>query len=151
MLTADCGPVLFADPEAGVVGCAHAGWRGAIGGVLESAIEAMVGLGARRERIAAGLGPCIGQPSYEVGDDFEAGFLAVNPEYAAFFVPGDRPDKRQFDLPGFILARLRASGIGAVDHVARDTCADPDYFSYRRNCHEGWRDYGRSLAAIALP
>jgi YfiH family protein len=150
VLTADCGPVLFADPEAGVIGCAHAGWRGAKAGVLEATVAAMETLGASRRAITAVLGPCIAQESYEVGDDFAAAFIADDPGHGAYFAPGRRADKRQFDLTGFILDRLRGSGIGTVGHVAGDTCADEDCFSYRRNCLNGLDDYGRGLSAIAL-
>ncbi len=150
VLTADCGPVLFADAGAGVIGCAHAGWRGAKAGVLEATIDAMEGLGATRANMAAVLGPCIGQSSYEVGADFADAFIADHPDHTRHFAPGERPDKRQFDLAGFILTRLRGTGVGSVGHVSADTCADPDFFSYRRNCLDGIADYGRGLSAIAL-
>ena len=150
VLTADCGPVLFADGNARVIGCAHAGWRGAKAGVLEATVDAMETLGADRGGITAVLGPCIGQPSYEVGSDFADAFIADDPDHARHFAPGKRPNKRQFDLAGFILSRLRSAEIGAVGHVAADTCVAVDFFSYRRNCLAGIDDYGRGLSAIAL-
>ena len=149
--TADCGPVLFADSEAGVVGAAHAGWKGAFTGVLEATIAAMEGLGARRERIVAVLGPTISKSAYEVGPEFRARFLEAAEANAAFFTPSARADHHQFDLPAFIGSRLRAAGLGTVDDLALCTYADPArFFSYRRTTHAGEPDYGRLLHAITL-
>lgn len=150
VLTADCAPVLFADAEAGVVGAAHAGWRGALDGVLEATVELMCANGARSDRIRAAIGPCIHQRSYEVGPEFEARFIAAAAEYARFFKAG-AADRRQFDLPGFCLARLRAAGLVEVEVLPLDTCALAERFhSNRRSLHEGAQDYGRNCAAIAL-
>lgn len=148
--TADCGPVLFADPQARVVGAAHAGWKGALSGVLEATIAAMEGLGARRGAIIAAVGPLIRQESYEVGDAFRAQFVAADPAHAHFFAPG-KPGHAWFDLPGFITHRLRAAGIAAVEDLGLDTYADETrFFSYRRATHRGEPDYGRHIAAITL-
>lgn len=149
-LAADCGPVLFADAEAGVIGAAHAGWKGALAGVLESTVAAMEALGARRHRIRAALGPTIAQASYEVGPEFPAPFLAERRENARFFTAGARPGKHQFDLPGYIVARLERLGI-AAEWIAHDTLAlTADYFSYRRTTLAGGGDYGRNVSAIVL-
>src|SRR3546814_1622778 len=118
ILTADCGPVLFADAEAKVIGAAHAGWRGALTGVLEATVEAMETLGARRGRIVAALGPCIAQRSYEVGPEFPAPFLALSPDNAAFFAPSRRDAHHMFDLPGYVVHRLGAPGLGHVGRLA---------------------------------
>lgn len=151
VLAADCAPVLFADPEAGVIGAAHGGWRGALGGVMEATVAAMAALGAAPSRIRAGIGPCIAQPSYEVGPEFPVRFGEIDGESGAFFVPADRPGYFRFDLPGYIARRLARLGLGAVADVACDTAADPArFFSYRRACLTGERDYGRALAAICL-
>ncbi|WP_244639625.1 peptidoglycan editing factor PgeF [Aureimonas endophytica] len=151
VVTADCGPVLFADPKAGVVGAAHAGWRGATGGVLEATIEAMEAKGARRGDITAVLGPTITQPAYEVGADMAAGIVRDDPTAAVFFAAGRDADKRQFDLPGLIVARLERAGIAEARFVGRCTYGEEDmFFSYRRTTHRGEPDYGRQLAAIAL-
>jgi YfiH family protein len=150
ILTADCAPVLFADPAAGVIGAAHAGWRGALDGVLEATVLAMVGLGANRSRIRAGVGPCIAQASYEVGTDFPAAFLAQDAGNARFFAAG-RDGRHQFDLAGYVAARLRAAGVGMVEVMRVDTYAEPDLcFSFRRATHRGEPDYGRQVSAIAL-
>ncbi|MBL8543450.1 MAG: peptidoglycan editing factor PgeF [Hyphomonadaceae bacterium] len=150
VLTADCAPVLLADAEAGVIGAAHAGWKGAIGGVLSATIELMLQHGAARARIAAAIGPCIHQGSYEVGPEFEQRFVESDASYAAFFVPG-AGDRRLFDLPGFCAIRLKALGIGRIEVLPLDTYAAPaDLFSHRRSVHEGAGDYGRNCAAIAL-
>lgn len=150
--TADCGPVLFADPAARVVAAAHAGWRGALDGVLEATVATMVALGARQERILAALGPTISQPSYEVGDDFAARFALADPSHRRFFVPGARPGHQFFDLPTFIRARLERLRLGAVSDLALCTYRDPQrFFSYRRSTHRSEPDYGRMLSAIALP
>ncbi|HZD24767.1 MAG TPA: peptidoglycan editing factor PgeF [Alphaproteobacteria bacterium] len=151
ILAADCGPVLFADAEAGVIGAAHAGWRGALGGVLEATVEAMETLGARRERIAAALGPCIAQASYEVGPEFRDGFLARAAGNARYFVPSGREGHHRFDLPGYVLDRLVELGLGAAERLHNDTYAEADgFFSFRRATHRGEPDYGRQISAIAL-
>ncbi|BBK44760.1 laccase domain protein [Allostella vacuolata] len=151
ILTADCTPVLFADADARIVGAAHAGWRGALYGVLDSTIAAMEERGAARGRIVAAVGPCIGPASYEVGAEFRDRFLAVEAGFDAFFTPGARPGKFQFDLPGFVAMRLDRAGLGRVDRCDADTAADPDrFFSYRRATLRGEPDYGRALSAIAL-
>ena len=151
ILTADCAPVLFADPEAGVIGACHAGWRGAKAGVTDATIAAMTALGAKQERIRAAVGPCIGPDSYEVGPEFVAGFIADDAANAQFFRPGRRGDRSQFDLPGYVAARLLAANLGSVENAGGDTCADEArFFSYRRATLRGERDYGRLLSAIAL-
>ncbi len=150
ILTADCGPVLFADPEAGVVGAAHAGWRGALDGVLENTISAMEGFGARRDRIAASLGPTISGENYEVGPEFRDRFIAQNPGWAGYFKPSSRDDHSLFDLPAFIVDRLHASGVEAHS-TAHCTYADEiSYFSYRRTTHRSEPDYGRQISAICI-
>lgn len=151
ILTADCAPVLMADAEAGVVGAAHAGWRGALAGVTDSAIAAMEGLGARRERIAAAVGPCIGQASYQVDETFRGRFLGLEPASDRFFALG--PEGRpHFDLTAYVAARLTAAGIASVEALGLDTYADADrFYSYRRSTHRGEADYGRQLSCIAVP
>lgn len=151
VLTADCVPVLFADVEAGVVGAAHAGWRGAIAGVTDRTIEAMIALGADAGRIACAVGPCIGRASYEVHASFVGHFLADDPENEHFFADG-RPDHAQFDIEGYVAARLARAGVGRVDALGLDTCAEPElFFSYRRSCHRGEAGYGRQISVIGLP
>jgi YfiH family protein len=151
VLAADCAPVLFADPEAGVVGAAHGGWRGALAGVMEATVAAMEALGARAGHLRAGIGPCIAQPSYEVGPDFAARFAAEDPASDAFFRPAPRAGHFLFDLPGYIAQRLTRRGVAAVERTPHDTAAEEAlFFSYRRACRRGERDYGRGLAAIAL-
>ncbi len=150
VLTADCMPVLFADPEAGVIGAAHAGWRGALDGVLETTLDAMVALGADRGRIQAVIGPCISQRAYEVGDDFMDQFIAEDPEYTRFF-SGGPSNKPWFDLPGFGLHRLRAAGVGTAEWTRHCTYSDPEqFYSYRRSTHRQEPDYGRLISAIRL-
>ncbi|OHB26160.1 MAG: polyphenol oxidase [Phenylobacterium sp. RIFCSPHIGHO2_01_FULL_69_31] len=150
-LAADCAPILFADASARVVAAAHAGWKGALTGVAEHAIARMEALGARRDRIVAAVGPCIGPASYEVGLEYVQRFTDADPAYGRFFSAGAAPDKRQFDLPGFVLARLRAAGIAQCEWIGRDTCAEPDlFFSNRRAFKQGEPDYGRLLSAIVL-
>lgn len=150
VLTADCQPVLFADAGAGVIGAAHAGWKGALGGVLQATVAAMEILGARRARIAAVIGPCISQQAYEVGPDFRATFLAADPAHAAFFAPG-MGDRWQFDLPGFSHATLTRMGLGQVEQTGHCTYGDPErFYSWRRSVHEGAREYGRLIATIRL-
>jgi YfiH family protein len=148
--TADCGPVLFADPQAKVIGAAHAGWRGALTGVLEATVEAMERLGANRSRIVAAAGPMIHQPNYEVGPDLVERFLAADADNTRFFTSG-RPGHSMFDLPGYVTARLKRLGIGAVDNLKLCTYGDPGrFYSYRRTTHRSEPDYGRHVNAIAL-
>lgn len=150
VLTADCAPVLFADTRAGVIGAAHAGWKGAVGGVLEATIAAMERLGAERGRLVAAIGPCIARRSYEVGPEFYDRLVSVDEENAAFFVEG-ASGRPHFDLEGFCAARLAAAGIGRVEAMGADTCADSQrFFSYRRSVLEGAADYGRQLSIITL-
>lgn len=150
ILAADCAPVLFADVEAGVIGAAHAGWRPALHGVLPATVEAMVALGARRERIAAAIGPTIGRRSYEVDDLFRARFLADEDSHDDFFTAG-RTGHHQFDLEGFIVRRLAAAGLVRIAALGLDTYADAArWFSYRRTTHAGEPDYGRQISMIAL-
>jgi YfiH family protein len=151
ILTADCAPVLFADADAGVVGAAHAGWRGALAGVTDSTIAAMEKLGARRHRIAAAVGPCIAQLSYEVGEDFRRAFLQQEPGSERFFADS-ASGRPHFDLPAFVVHRLVAAGIGQVEALHLDTYAEPDrFFSFRRSTHRGEADYGRQASLIAVP
>ena len=149
--TADCGPVLLADREAGVIGAAHAGWRGALTGVAEAAVEAMEQLGASRRRIVVALGPMIRQPNYEVGPDFVARFAAEDPGSDRFFVPAARAGHAMFDLGGYITARLQRAGVGRIEDLGHCTYADPArFFSYRRSTHRAEADYGRHISAICL-
>jgi len=151
ILTADCAPVLLSDTEAGVIAAAHAGWKGAFTGVLESAIAEMESLGARRARIAAAIGPCISQRNYEVGPEFHARFAAVEPAAARFFAESERPGHWRFDLEAYVAGRLTAAGIATVERLSACTYAAPeDFFSYRRATHEGSAEYGRQIAAICL-
>jgi YfiH family protein len=150
VLAADCAPVLFADSDAQVVGAAHAGWKGALGGVVDTTIAAMEKLGARRDRIRAGIGPCIGRESYEVGPEFPAPFVAQDKANEAFFRPASRVGHFMFDLAGYLVHRLTLAGV-AVSATGHDTlAASDDFFSYRRNTLQGVRDYGRGLSAVAL-
>jgi YfiH family protein len=149
--TADCGPVLFADPQAGVIGAAHAGWRGAFHGVLEATIAALERHGADRSRVVVGVGPMIRQPNYEVGPEFAARFRAADAANARFFEASARPDHALFDLAGYIAARLRGCGIDHIEDVGRCTYEEPlEFFSYRGSTHRGEPDYGRHVNAIAL-
>jgi hypothetical protein len=149
--TADCGPILFADAQAGVIGAAHAGWRGALSGVAEATIAAMEHCGAERSRIVAALGPMIRQPSYEVGSEFVTQFTKDDPENERFFRDGARAGHALFDLAGYIAARLGRAGISRIDDLGRCTYAEPQaFFSYRRSVHQREPDYGRHLNAIAL-
>jgi len=149
--TADCGPVLFADPNAHVIGAAHAGWRGALAGVTDSTIAAMERLGAVRSSITAAIGPMIRQPNYETGPDLHERFLAADRANARFFQPSARAGHFMFDLAGYIAARLAAAGIGTIEDVDACTYADPErFFSYRRMTHRGEPDYGRHVNAIVL-
>ena len=150
VLTADCAPVLLADAEAGVVGAAHAGWKGALSGVTDATVAAMEALGARRERIAAAIGPCIAQASYEVDDDFEARFVVADTFNARFFKMG-REGHAWFDLEGYVAMRLEAAGVGTVEKLGLDTYADESrFYSYRRATHRGEPGYGREIAVIGL-
>jgi YfiH family protein len=149
--TADCGPVLFADGGARVVGAAHAGWRGALSGVLEATIDAMEKLGAKRERIAVALGPMIRQDNYEVGGEFVTRFGETDEATQRFFKPADRAGHAMFDLPGYIRARLEQAGITQIEDLGLCTFADPErFYSYRRSTKSGESDYGRHINAIAL-
>ena len=146
---ADCGMILFADANAGVVGAAHAGWQGAFGGVLEATLNTMETLGARRGDIVAVLGPTIGPASYEVGPEFSARFLERDAGYASFFKPSSRACHSMFDLPGFIGHRLATAEVGRFENLALDTYADEQhFFSYRRATHRAEPDYGRLISAI---
>lgn len=150
ILTADCQPVLFADPDANVIGAAHAGWRGALDGVLEATLEAMESLGATRENTRAVIGPSISQRAYEVGPEFLDDFLADSPENSRFFANGHE-DRLQFDLPAFGLHRLRQAGVGHAEWTRHCTYSDPDrFYSYRRATHAKEADYGRLISAIRL-
>ncbi len=150
ILTADCAPVLLADARAGVVGAAHAGWKGALAGVTDATVAAMVALGARAERISAAVGPCIAQSSYEVDEGFLARFCEVGAENARFFAAG-RPGHWQFDLAGYVEHRLRASGVGGTQVLGLDTYAAPGrFYSFRRATHRGEPAYGRQIALIGL-
>ncbi len=149
--TADCGPLLFADPEARVIGAAHAGWKGAIGGVIEATLAAMERLGARRERIHAALGMMISQASYEVGEEFISRFITADGDYDKWFVDGASQGKAMFDLPGFIGHRLARAGITQIEDLALCTYADEKrFFSFRRTTHRNEADYGRHISAIML-
>lgn len=151
VLAADCAPVLFADPEARVIGAAHGGWRGALSGVMEATVAAMITLGARADRVRAGIGPCIAQPSYEVGPEFKARFAVEDSGSGGFFRPAPRHGHFLFDLPGYITHRLGRLGLAGIERAPHDTAAEEDlFFSYRRACQRGEADYGRGLAAIAL-
>lgn len=149
VLTADCQPVLFADAEAGVIGAAHAGWGGALCGILENTVDAMIAIGAKRDRITAVIGPCISQASYEVGPEYFGRFMDDDPENGRFFA-GGHGGKMQFDLPGYGLHRLRMAGVEA-EWTRHCTYADPArFYSYRRSVHQGEADYGRLIATIRL-
>jgi len=149
--TADCGPVLFADPQARVIGAAHAGWRGALSGVTDRTIAAMETLGAARERIVAALGPMIRQKNYETGTDLRDRFIAADPANTRFFRPAARDGHFMFDLAGYVAARLAAAGVGTIDDVDACSYADEEqFFSYRRMTHRGEADYGRHVNAIVL-
>lgn len=151
ILTADCAPIVFADTQARVIGAAHAGWKGALGGVLEATLALMETLGASKTRIQAAIGPCIRQESYEVGAEFREGFLKNSESYGRFFAPSTRNGHFRFDLPGFVRARLLSAGITAIEVIERDTLAEEDmFFSYRRTTLRGETNYGRQVSAIAL-
>jgi polyphenol oxidase len=149
ILTADCAPVLFADAQAGVIGAAHAGWKGALAGVVENTVAAMEKLGAKAAQITAAIGPAISQANYEVGEDLRARFGA---EEARFFVPSDRPGYFRLDLPRYVAQRLRLAGIGRIDTLGLCTYPPENgFFSYRRTTHRGEADYGREISAIVIP
>lgn len=151
VLTADCAPVLMADVEAGVVAAAHAGWRGAINDVVGSAVAEMEQLGAKRERIAAAVGPCISQSAYEVGPEFEATFLERDQAFRTYFTRADASARPHFDLPAFVTMRLRQAGVGSIEDLALCTCKNESlFFSYRRKTSLGEVDYGRQISAIVV-
>jgi len=147
---ADCGPILFADPAARVIGAAHAGWKGALTGVLESTIEEMEKLGADRSGMVAAIGPLIRQRSYEVGGEFVERFLDADAENGVFFIPSVRSGHSMFDLAGFIRMRLENAGVLMIDDIGIDTYSDERFYSYRRSVHRNEPDYGRHVHAIAL-
>jgi YfiH family protein len=155
ILTADCAPVLLADPQAKVIGAAHAGWKGALGqngyGVLEAVLEAMQRLGALRDRVAAVIGPCISQANYEVGGEFRDRFLEFGVKNRRYFIASDQENRYRFDLPAYVADRLIAAGTGSVETLG--VCTYPPengFFSFRRSTHAGQADYGRQISAIAL-
>ncbi|UUX51264.1 peptidoglycan editing factor PgeF [Nisaea acidiphila] len=151
VLTADCAPVLFADPGDMIIGACHAGWRGALNGVIEATVEAMIELGARADNIQAAVGPCIGRDSYEVGPEFPHPFLEQDRNNAAFFSSGTREGHYQFDLSNYCVSRLSRLGLGEVYRLDCDTCRDePNFFSYRRSRLRDERDYGRQLSTIVI-
>jgi YfiH family protein len=151
ILTADCVPVLLGDPEAGVVGAAHAGWKGALGGVTDAVIEAMVRLGAEPGRIAAAIGPCIARASYEVDHAFLSRFAAADPENERFFADGRRAGHHQFDIEAYVAARLAAADVDRIEALGLDTYADESrFFSFRRSTHRGESGYGRQISLIGL-
>jgi YfiH family protein len=147
---ADCGPILLVDPSARVIGAAHAGWKGALTGVLESTVDAMEKLGAEHGGIVAAIGPMIRQNSYEVGSDFVERFLEADAEHAMFFLPAEREGHAMFDLAGFIRMRLENTGVLMIDDTGVDTYTDERFYSYRRSVHRREADYGRHVHAIAL-
>jgi hypothetical protein len=151
VLTADCAPVLFADGEAGVIGAAHAGWRGALSGIIEATVEAMEKLGARPERITAVIGPAISQKAYEVGSDYVERFLAEERGSEAFFITDEGSGEPHFDLPGYVAERLARAGVGSIADLGLCTyCEETRLFSYRRSQHHGEEDYGRQISAIVV-
>jgi polyphenol oxidase len=147
---ADCGPILFVDPNARVIGAAHAGWKGALTGIVESTVAAMEKLGAERGGIVAAIGPLIRQPSYEVGNEFVERFIEADADNAVFFLPSTREGHAMFDLAGFIRMRLENAGVLMIDDVGIDTYSDERFYSYRRSVHRKEPDYGRHVHAIAL-
>lgn len=151
ILTADCGPVLFADEKSGLIAAAHAGWRGALGGILGAVVEKMVVEGAERDNIRAAIGPCLHQPSYEVAEEFKREFITDNPEHTRFFAQIPGRDRPHFDLPAFISHQLTMSGLTNITTSGHCTYENESlFFSYRRNCHQNITDYGRQIAAIVL-
>jgi polyphenol oxidase len=152
IVTADCAPVLFADAEARVIGAAHAGWKGALGGVTDATIAVMEKLGATRANIAAAVGPCIARKSYEVDDAFRTRFTEHDPASERFFAGGTRPAHHQFDLEAYVVHRLAAAGLTRIEALGEDTYSQPSRFhSFRRATHQGAPDYGRQISLIALP
>ncbi|WP_373491687.1 peptidoglycan editing factor PgeF [Parasphingorhabdus sp.] len=150
ILTADCVPVLFHDPHAGVIGAAHAGWKGALAGVTDNVVAAMEALGADRDDIACAIGPCIAQPSYEVDEAFRSRFLAADPANDRFFAIG-KPGHYQFDIEAYVAARLDAAGLAKIARLDLDTYAHEDrYYSYRRSCHRNEPGYGRQISLIGI-
>jgi polyphenol oxidase len=147
---ADCGPILFVDPNARVIGAAHAGWKGALTGIVESTVEAMEKLGAGRTNIVAAIGPMIRQHSYEVGSEFVERFIDADAENSLFFLPAAREGHAMFDLAGFIRKRLENAGVLVIDDIGIDTYSDPRFYSYRRSVHRKEADYGRHVHAIVL-
>lgn len=151
ILTADCAPVIFADEKAHVIGAAHAGWKGAIGGVLEATVDAMIRLGAERSRIVAAIGPCISKDAYEVGSDFRNRFMEADAANSGWFAPSVNDGHFMFDLPGYAQARLEAADIGTIAVLGHCTYQDPkNFFSYRRTTHRKEPDYGRQISAVML-
>jgi hypothetical protein len=151
ILTADCAPVLFADEKAHVIGAAHAGWKGAIGGVLEATVDAMIRLGAERSRIVAAIGPCISKDAYEVGSDFRDRFMKADAANDGWFAPSANEGHFMFDLPGYAEARLKAADIGTIAVMGHCTYREPKrFFSYRRTTHRKEPDYGRQISAVML-
>lgn len=151
ILTADCAPVLFADSQAQVIGAAHAGWKGAISGVIEATLAAMESLGASRTRVAAAIGPCIAQENYEVGPEFRARFVASDAANARYFVPSERAEHHRFDLENYVAGRLRHAGVTDITPLRACTYArEQDFFSFRRTTHRGEKDYGREISTILL-
>ena len=151
ILTADCVPVLFADAQAGVVGAAHAGWKGALHGVTDRTLDVMTSLGAARERIACAIGPCIGRASYEVSRSFVDTFTQADPANERFFAD-NRPGHAMFDIEAYVAARLAAAGVRTIAALGEDTCSQPErFFSYRRSCLQGEPGYGRQFSLIGLP
>ncbi len=150
-LAADCTPILFADAEAGVVAATHAGWRGALDGIIEATVAAMEQIGARRQRIRAAVGPTIHQPNYEVGPEFEAAFVARDPAYRKFFNRTSSASRPHFDLPGFCMEKLQAAAVTEAESLGRCTYADDSlFYSYRRKTHCGDADFGRQMSAIVV-
>jgi YfiH family protein len=151
ILAADCAPVLLADEQAGVVGAAHAGWKGARAGIVDAVIAEMEALGASRKRISAAIGPCISQPNYEVGPEFHAAFVEESPDDARFFAKGLRANHYQFDLESYVARHLGDAGVSRIERLSICTYAnDAEFFSFRRNTHRGENDYGRQISAIVL-
>ncbi|VAW02443.1 FIG00003370: Multicopper polyphenol oxidase [hydrothermal vent metagenome] len=150
ILTADCVPVMFCDPQEKVIGAAHAGWKGAIAGVTDNMVTAMEDLGAKRRNISCAIGPCIGQDSYEVDAGFQQRFVDADPANSTFFKIG-KPHHFQFDIEGYVAGRLHQAGIGKIEKLGLDTYANEDrYYSYRRSCHRGEPGYGRQISVIGL-
>ncbi len=151
ILTADCAPVLFHDAKNKVIGAAHAGWKGAIGGVLENTVSAMIDLGAERAHIRCAIGPCIHQPSYEVDSGFRKTFLNQDPAFESYFTDGQSKERYQFDLPGFVQNRLEKLNLASIESSPADTYGEEErFFSYRRTTHKGEADYGRQISVIML-